>query len=137
MAKPNVFKRAKQIKKQHPHKYDRLSRPWQDGYVAEAARSIKKKSTGGHKKAAKKKGRRKGKVGAVNMPAKRHIDNNRFRNVDISIGSVRSHIAKAKKGLELSLEKKMLQQWKAKTVTKRKKIGKKIADLKSQINKLS
>lgn len=65
-----------------------------------------------------------------------HTDKNKFRNVDISIGAVKHHIAVARHGLENQLKDQMLRQYNATTKTAKRKIGKKIAELKSKINKL-
>lgn len=145
-----VFEKAKKLKKEFPHEYDNAKNPWQK-YVAWASKIYseqhggkspvgkphKKKSMPKRRTPPKTKSKRKAhKIGDIKMPAKKHTDYNRNK-VDISIGAVRHYTSLARKGLEQELEKQMLQQWKATKKTDKKKIGKKIADLKSRIVKLS
>lgn len=63
---------AKRIRKAHPNKYKNLSNPWSSGFIAEAARNVKrgKKSKPAKKKAAKKKPVKR-KVAAKRKPVKR------------------------------------------------------------------
>jgi thymidylate synthase len=62
----------------------------------------------------------------VNRPARK-----------VLVGTVSQHLSIAKKGLESKLSDKMLQQYKATTKTAKRKLGKEITQLKSQIRKLS
>lgn len=69
-------------------------------------------------------------------PSVRHTDYNRNR-VQISIGSISSHIKQAKKGLETKLADKLLEAYKAPNAKKRKAVNKQIQTLKTQLKKLS
>lgn len=93
------------------------------------------------KKAASRKPRkaqaRKRITGIKPKPRKRSAGaRSRPRPRSVKIGSVTQHIAIARHGLENQLKDQMLRQYNATTKTAKRKIGKKIAELKSKIHKL-
>lgn len=98
-----------------------------------------KSQTRKHKVIRKKKSHRRIKSSLKGnlTKSKTHTDNNKFRNVDISIGAINHHIKQARIGLEQKLSGKMLQAYKTKGKAKKKAITKQIRELKTQIIKLS
>lgn len=94
------------------------------------------------KKAASRKPRktqtRKRVTGIKRKPRKRSTGarSSRPRPRSVKIGSVTQHIAIARHGLENQLKDQMLRQYNATTKTAKRQIGKKIAELKSKIQKL-
>lgn len=89
----------------------------------------KKKHSKKPQRPVKKKARKR----ITGMPKKTRP---RSRRRNTKIGSVTQHIAIARRGLEERLKDQMLRQYNATTKTAKRKIGKKIAELKSKIHKL-
>lgn len=108
---------------------DNDRRTWKQ-YVAQASAIYAKKHKG------KSPVGRKHKVSGQVTKSKSHTDKNKFRNVDISIGAISHHITVARHALEGKLKDEWLKHYNAPTKTAKKKHAKKIAELKSKIQKL-
>jgi hypothetical protein len=99
------------------------------------AKKKKAKKTASRK--PRKKQARKRVTGVQSKPRKRSTGaRKRPRPRSVKIGSVTQHIAIARHGLESQLKDQMLRQYNATTKMAKRKIGKKIAELKSKIHKL-
>lgn len=137
---------AKQLRRKYPRRFSHLANPWRDGYMAQASAAYARKHKG---KSPKGKKKTKKKIGAVKYVEKKEnkatkpktvykiVRNKKGQYKKIqSIGSIHKHVKIAREGLEKRLAAKMLDQYKAPTKTRRKKIGKEITRLKQQINRL-
>ncbi len=126
---PNVFKEAKKISRAHP------KMKWQD-CVKKAGAKIRRGVSGTHKrKSAKKKpAPRKKRVGAIT----RNTDKVDRKNVSVNIGSVSSAQLKSalKKRLEEQIAWALLARDQSKLKTGKRKIQRKINELKRQLHAL-
>jgi|SRR6266850_2819276 len=132
MSNPALAKFRREVKayrKKHPavsqiKAQKKISKEWK-------AKPAKRRPA--KKKAAKKRPR---KISGVRTISKSHVDKNRFKNVDIQIGSVKGHLSSAKKILNKKLDKAMGDHFRARTKPGKKKIAKRITSLKSQLRRL-
>lgn len=124
----NIFKRAKRLQRQHPHKY----KIWQDAVKA-ASKKPRKKKTAKRSASAKKKKKR---VGSIQTKSKSHTDYN-ANKVNISVGSPAVHLNVVKKAYKDQLDSLVLRKFHASTKRNKKKIQKLITAKKAQIRKLS
>lgn len=100
-------------------------RQWKQ-YVKQASAIYAEKHQGKSPIGKPRKRKGKGSVSGVTTRSKTN-----------SIGSINHHISVARKGVESQLKDKLLLQYKAGTKTQKKKIGKDIAKLKSQLKRLT
>lgn len=125
-----ITNRAKQLQKQHPRMQ------WKD-LVRMAAKDIRKKKPAAKKKSSPRKKKKFRRVSGIGMQSKTHVDKNRNRDVNISIGSVSSIMSDAKKILNGRLDRLVLKRYKAKKKTGKggkKQLSKDISKVKRQIN---
>jgi len=129
MSKSTITKFTKAVeayKKKHPNTshisaQKKVSKQWK-------AKPVRRKP------AKKKKVKRK--VGRVSTVSKSHVDKNRFKNVDIQIGSVKQHLSAAKKALTRDYGKVQGQILTAKKAAQKKKLRKKSSSIVSQLRRL-
>jgi hypothetical protein len=88
-----------------------------------------------HKAATKKKARKK--VSGVRTVSKSHVDKNRFKNVDIQIGSVSTLKSALKKRLMHDYGKAQGQLLIAKKAASKKKATKRIKNIRSELRRLA
>lgn len=124
---------VKRIKKKHPGRSHKAAQK-EAGRLYRAGKLGKcRKKTGIRK--LKRKGHPR-RMGGVKTISKSHVDRNRFKNVDIQIGSAVRHISAAKKILATDIGKLEYRKFAANTKTAKKKIAKRIREKKSQYNRL-
>jgi hypothetical protein len=110
----NVFKEAKKMKRAHPRKFKKWSQ-----YVKAAGSKLKK--GGGSKRSKKVSGVKK--------------KTTTSKKVETSVGSIASHKAAIRKGLNQQIDRKVIRRHKATRKTEKKKLTKEIRQLESQQRK--
>lgn len=132
MSKVDLKKFNKEVaayRRKHPHT---------SFHGAQKAVSRSRKHKPVRKKARRKKPspKKRKKISGLRTVSKNHVDKNRFKNVDIQIGSVQHHMSAARKGLTLQYEKAQGRLLHAKTKPAKRKIRKTITTIKTKLRRL-
>lgn len=135
MAKSNVFKEAKKIRRKHPRM------PWQTA-VKKAGRSVKRRNrqTGTSNKKrderihSKRPGKRKSRTGKTYYERRKNRSDVPGHLTGMSISTLKRTI---RQKVEDTLGKKMVSRIKAHGVRAKNRIGKEITKLRTELRKLS
>jgi hypothetical protein len=105
---------------------------------AKAQQEVKKQNNkpARRKTSTKKKKAARRRVSGVRTLSKSHVDRNRFKNVDIQIGSVSKHVSTLKKALQRDYGKQSEKLLVTKKKPARRKIQKKMQGIASQLRRL-
>jgi len=132
-----INKRVEQLAKKHPGSkrttlQKQAGREYRAGKLGRIRKPAKKKSHT-RKKAARPKRR----VGAVNTKSRTHTDANKFKSVNIGIGSVAGHLSAARRLQVHKLGILEAKKFTAKTAKAKRHLTKQIVKAKATIRKIS